>query len=131
MSSATSSAALHLQDRLHPVEAVHLPKGQGRSSSRRSFIFSKAKAVHFLIMFSQIMILPRLVTSMMELFMLDLVMFMIYLFCNLIIQLPNYSTCSSEDHMQRGVNSCLVKNYIISTKTYHPANCTGAIVVIA
>ena len=38
------------------------------------------------------MILPRLVTSMMELFMLDLVMFMIYLFWNLIIQLPNYST---------------------------------------
>ena len=43
-------------------------------------------------MFSQIMILPCLVTSMMELFMLDLVMFMIYLFWNLIIQLPNYST---------------------------------------
>ena len=84
-----------------------------------------------LIIFSEVMILLHLAISMIELFMLDLVMFMIYLFCNLIIQLPNYSTCSSEDHMQRGVNSCLVKNYIISTKTYHPANCTGAIVVIA
>ena len=45
-----------------------------------------------LIMFSKFMILLHLSTSMIELFMLDLVMFMIYLFQNLIIQLPNYST---------------------------------------
>ena len=38
------------------------------------------------------MTLLRLVTNMVELFILDLVMFMIYLFQNLIIQLPNYST---------------------------------------
>ena len=44
-----------------------------------------------LIMFSKFMILLHLATSMIELFMLDLVMFMIYLFQNLIIQLPNYS----------------------------------------
>ena len=38
------------------------------------------------------MTLLRLVTNMVELFILDPVMFMIYLFQNLIIQLPNYST---------------------------------------
>ena len=38
------------------------------------------------------MILLHLATSMIELFMLELVLFMIYLFQNLIIQLPNYST---------------------------------------
>ena len=39
-----------------------------------------------------IMIWLCLATSMIELFMLDLVMVMIYLFRNLIMQLPNYST---------------------------------------
>ena len=64
-----------------------------------SFVFPKAKTqyvqcylIHFLIMLSEIIILLRLATSMIDLFMLDLVMFMIYLFQNLIIQLYNYST---------------------------------------
>ena len=43
-------------------------------------------------MFSEFMILLCLVASMIKLFMLDLVMFMIYLFQNLIIELTNYST---------------------------------------
>ena len=43
-------------------------------------------------MFFELIILLYLTTSMIELFMLDLVMFMIYLFQNLIIQLPNFST---------------------------------------
>ena len=43
-------------------------------------------------MFSVLIILLCLATSMIELFMLDLVMFMIYLFWNLIMQLPNTST---------------------------------------
>ena len=38
------------------------------------------------------MILLCFAAIMIELFMLDLVMFMIYLFWNLIMQLPNYST---------------------------------------
>ena len=43
-------------------------------------------------MFFELIILLYLTTSMIELFMLDLVMFMIYLFRNLIMQLPNNST---------------------------------------
>jgi len=43
-------------------------------------------------MFSEIMILPHLATSMIKLFILDLFMFMIYLFQNLIIQLSNCLT---------------------------------------
>ena len=43
-------------------------------------------------MFLKLMILLCIATSMIELFMLDLVMFMIYLFQNLIMQLPNFST---------------------------------------
>ena len=54
------------------------------------------KFVHqCLIMFSEIMILlrlARLAISMIGLFLLVLIMFMIYLFRNLIKQLPNYST---------------------------------------
>ena len=46
-------------------------------------------------MFSDIIIMLRLATSMIETFMLDLFMFKIYLFQNLIIQLPNYSTMHS------------------------------------
>ena len=63
------------------------------------FVFLKAKTQYvlcysfcFLIMFSGFMFLLHLATSMIELFILDLVIFMIYLFRNLIIQLPNYST---------------------------------------
>ena len=63
------------------------------------FISPKAKTqyVHYyliclLIIFYEIMILLSLPTSMIKLFMLDLFMFMIYLFQNLIIKLPNYST---------------------------------------
>ena len=64
------------------------------------FIFPKAKTqyvycclIQFFIMFAEmIMIWLCLATSMIELFMLDLVMVMIYLFQNLIMQLPNYST---------------------------------------
>ena len=47
-------------------------------------------------MFYDIMILLRLATSMIELFMLDLLMFMIYLFQKLIMQLSNYSTPMSD-----------------------------------
>ena len=43
-------------------------------------------------MFFDIMVLLRLAISMTDLFMLVLVMFMIYLFQNLIMQLSNYST---------------------------------------
>ena len=64
-----------------------------------SFVFPKAKAQHihcyfiqFLIMFSEFMIMLCLVTSMIELFMLDLVMLMIYLFRNVIMQLSHIST---------------------------------------
>ena len=63
------------------------------------FVFPKAKAhyvhsyfIQFLITFSEYMILMCLVTSMIELFMLDLVIFLIYLFWNLSMQLPNIST---------------------------------------
>ena len=42
-------------------------------------------------MFSEFLILLCLTTSTIELFMLDLVIFMIYLFQNLIIKLPNIS----------------------------------------
>ena len=56
------------------------------------FVFPKAKAqyvncfsIQFLIMFSEFMILLCLANSMIELFMLDLVMFIIYLFQNLIM----------------------------------------------
>ena len=64
------------------------------------FVFPKAKTqyvycclIQFFIMFAEmIMIWLCLATSMIELFMLDLVMVMIYLFWNLIMQLPNYST---------------------------------------
>ena len=63
------------------------------------FIFPKAKAkyiiyfsIQFLIMFSELIILLCLATSMIQLFMLDLVMFIIYLFRNLIMQLSNIST---------------------------------------
>ena len=65
------------------------------------FVFPKAKSkyvicfsIQFLIMFSELIILLFLATTMIELFMLDLVMFMIYLFQNLIMQLPNISTLS-------------------------------------
>ena len=70
-----------------------------------SFVFPKAKTqyvycclIQFFIMFAEmIMIWLCLATSMIELFMLDLVMVMIYLFRNLIMQLPNYSTiCPSK-----------------------------------
>ena len=69
------------------------------------FVFLKAKTqyvycclIQFFIMFAEmIMIWLCLATSMIELFMLDLVMVMIYLFRNLIMQLPNYSTiCPSK-----------------------------------
>ena len=43
-------------------------------------------------MFSELIILLCLATSMIQLFMLDLVMFIIYLFRNLIMQLSNIST---------------------------------------
>ena len=58
------------------------------------FVFPKAKTQYVyccLICFS-IMFLLRLATSMIGMFMLVLIMFMIYLFWNLIRQLPNYST---------------------------------------
>ena len=45
-------------------------------------------------MFPDIMVQLHLTTSMIGLFMLVLVMFMIYIFRNLIKQLPNYSTLS-------------------------------------
>ena len=76
------------------------------------FVFPKAKAqyvicfsIQFLIMFSKLIILLCLATSMIELFMLDLVMFMIYLFRNLIMQLPNNST--SLNPKTHTVNSAL------------------------
>ena len=63
------------------------------------FVFPKAKAqfvicfsIKFLIMSLELIILLCLATSMIQLFMLDLVMFIIYLFQKLIIQLPNTST---------------------------------------
>ena len=63
------------------------------------FVFPKAKAqyvncfsIQFLIMFSELIILLCLAASMIQLFMLDLVMFIIYLFRNLIMQLSNIST---------------------------------------
>ena len=83
-SSATSADALIQQDCLRPVISVRLPKSQG---SVRNLFF-----IQFLIIFSELIILLCLATSMIELFMLDLVMFMIYLFRNLIMQLPNIST---------------------------------------
>ena len=43
-------------------------------------------------MFSEIMIMLCVIASMIELFMLDLVMFIIYLFWNLIMLLSNTST---------------------------------------
>ena len=70
-----------------------------------SFVFPKAKTqyvycclIQFFIIFAEmIMIWLCLATSMIELFMLDLVMVMIYLFRNLIMQLPHYSTiCPSK-----------------------------------
>ena len=45
-------------------------------------------------MFPDIMVQLHLTTSMIGVFMLVLVMFMIYIFRNLIKQLPNYSTLS-------------------------------------
>ena len=86
-SPATSAAALRQQDCLRPVISVRLSKSQG---SVRNLFFHLV-----LIMFSELIILLCLATSMIELFMLDLVMFMIYLFRNLIMQLPNISTAST------------------------------------
>ena len=83
-SSATSAAALHQHDHLRPDISIRLPKSQG---SVRNLFFHLV-----LIMFSELIILLCLATSMIELFMLDLVMFMIFLFRNLIMQLPNIST---------------------------------------
>ena len=52
-------------------------------------------------MFAEIiMIWLCLATSMIELFMLDLVMVMIYLFRNLIMQLPNFSTIQKPYYRQ-------------------------------
>ena len=51
-------------------------------------------------MFSELIILLCLATSMIQLFMLDLVMFMIYLFRNLIMQLPNISTIQKPYYRQ-------------------------------
>ena len=82
-SSAISAIALHQQDRLRPVIFVRLPKSQGS--------VSKLFFIQFLIMFSEFLILLCLTTSTIELFMLDLIIFMIYLFQNLIIKLPNIS----------------------------------------
>ena len=83
-SSATQSPALRPQDRLRSVSAVRLPKGK---DTVRTLSFNSV-----LIMFSEIMIILCFAASMIELFMLDLVVFMINLFQNLIIKLPNYST---------------------------------------
>ena len=47
-----------------------------------------------------IMIWLCLATSMIELFILDLVMVMIYLFRNLIMQLPNFSTIQKPYYRQ-------------------------------
>ena len=87
-----SSTALFLQDRLRPVEAVRLPEDQ---DSVHTLLFDP-----FLIMFFDIMVLLRLAISMTELFMLVLVMFMIYIFQNLIEQLPNYSTIQNPYYRQ-------------------------------
>ena len=51
-------------------------------------------------MFSELIILLCLATSMIELLMLDLVMFMIYLFLNLIMQLLNILTIQKSYYRQ-------------------------------
>ena len=53
-------------------------------------------------MFPKFMILLCLATSTIELFILDLVMFIIYLFQNLIMQLPNNSTIQKPYNRQSG-----------------------------
>ena len=85
-SSATPSVALRSQDNLRPVNVVRLPE---EKISVSVLLFYSV-----LIMFFEIMIILCLITSMIELFMLDLIMLMIYLFWNLIMQLSNISTLS-------------------------------------
>ena len=51
-------------------------------------------------MFLDLIILLCFATSMIELFILDLVIFMIYLFWNLIMQLPNTSTIQKPYYRQ-------------------------------
>ena len=70
--SATSSVALRSQDNLRPVNVVRLPE--------EKISISVLLFYSVLIMFFEIMIILCLITSMIELFMLDLIMFMIYLF---------------------------------------------------
>jgi hypothetical protein len=82
-SCATPSAALYSQDNLRPVSAVCFPKGK---------ILVSVLLFYSLIMFSEIIIMLCLITSMIELFMLGISMLMIYLFQNLSMQLPNIST---------------------------------------
>ena len=86
-SFVTPSAALCLQDNLRSIIAIRLP--EGKISIHALFFYS------LLIMFCEIMIMLCLITSMIELFMLDLIMLMIYLFQNLVMQLPNISTQKS------------------------------------
>ena len=86
-SSSMLSAALHQQHRRHPVCAAgdRYSISICKRSVRRNLIL-------LLIIFLEIIVLLCHVSSMIELFMLVFIIFIIYLFWNLIIQLPNYST---------------------------------------
>ena len=93
-SSATPSAALVRR-------TVFIPSAR--------FVFPTAPApyvhcyiIQFLIMFFKFMIMLCLVVSTIELFMLDLIVFMIYLFWNLIMHMPNYLTSM---HVQRTIQA--------------------------
>ena len=79
--------------------------------------------IQFLIMISVIITMLCLVASMIELFIPDLVMFMIYLSWNLIMQLLNYSTyftLTSNDVENFGhltVVACTFEGYLFFRKT--------------
>ena len=79
-SSVTPSAALRSPNNFRPVSVVRLPEAK---ISVNVLLFYSV-----LIVFSEIMIMLCLITSMIEFFILDLIMLMIYLFRNLIMQLP-------------------------------------------
>jgi hypothetical protein len=72
-SSATAAAALHQHDYFRPVNSVRLPESQ---ASVRTLLFHPVLNHVFWVHDPSVC----LVTSMIELFMLDLVKFIIYLF---------------------------------------------------
>ena len=81
-----------------------------------------------------IMIWLCLATSMIELFMLDLVMVMIYLFQNLIMQLPNFSTlgtCTEKEATFQRPGNIDAQPLVHTRQTFSTFGCPLALLYVA